>query len=125
MPRLGEEDVVAPGLRELEDGAFHLLRRDELTLLDVDRAVRGVRGARGPRRRSGRFGRQRNAGIWRISTTRAAGSACDAIVDVGGDRDAEFAADLGRARRDPCSRPGPRAEVMLVRLALSNEALKM
>ena len=68
--------------------------------------------------------RLRKAGIWMTERTRAAASACHGSWMS--ERTGTCMSRLMAARMgSPFSRPGPRAEPMEERLALSNEALKM
>ena len=68
--------------------------------------------------------RQRNAGIWITSTTSPTGAAChDSWMSV-----RSFSPHFARTSasiRSPFSSPGPRNDEIEVRLALSNDALKM
>ncbi len=70
-PALAEEDPLVAGGPALLDDVSHVVGRQELALLDVDRLA-------GPRRGGDEVGlpRQRNAGICSTSRTAAAGSAC-------------------------------------------------
>ena len=68
--------------------------------------------------------RQRKAGIWITSTTSPTGAACHASWMSVSRRSPHFAR-TSASIRNPCSSPGPRNEEIEVRLALSNEALKI
>ncbi len=84
--------------------------------------ARPIRAAAVPAATSRSVCRHRNAGICSTSTTSAAGPACSGrwmSVVTGTARSRRMSARI----RNPSSAPGPRADEMLVRLALSKDAL--
>ena len=69
--------------------------------------------------------RDRNAGICRTSATSAAAAGLRGLVDVGEDRQAGARLDVGERAQARRRGPGRGTTCRDVRLALSNEALKM
>ena len=116
---LGHEHALVAGRAHLVDRVPHVERRQELALLEVDDPA-GLRG-RDDEVGLPREERRNLQDVGDLGGLRR----LPGLVDVGQDRHADVVARRGRATARPASRPGPRNEVSDVRLALSNDALKM
>ncbi len=114
---LGDEIVLRARGTQLRGDVVDVLRREELAFLDVDHA------AAFRCRDEQVVWRQRNAGICRMSMTFAAVFTCaTSWISVSTGQPNFFL--IAPRILSPCARPGPRNDLPLVRLALSNDALK-
>ena len=97
----------------------HVLRRQELPLLDVD----GFAGSRGGDEQVGLPGEKRR-NLQHVDDVGGRGG-LRRLVNVGQQRQSRSARARRRGRVVPHRGPGPRNDVMEVRFALSKDALKM